>query len=351
MAKRNGRRLLSNVELASFCGQMAMILRAGMSVPEGLSIMLEDAGARQGREILEQLSETVEQTGSMAEAVRASGVFPEYAADMVDIGERSGRLDEVMASLRDYYEREEDIAKGVQSAVTYPLVMIGVMLVIVLILMTRVLPAFEEVLRQLGGGSGGLSENALSGARWISGAALVLLAVIAVGALVFVLLRRTARGRSWTSALGEKLPFTRKLRRQVAASRFAAGMALMLSSGLDPEQGLELVERLVDHQDTRSRIARCREEMTQGADFAEAVSSAGILSGVYARMAAIGYRTGTLDEVLARIADQYQEEVDSRIGRLVSILEPTLVAVLAVIVGAILLSVMLPLMSLMSGIG
>ena len=350
MAKRNGR-LLSNEEMVSFCGQMAMILRAGMPATEGLSIMLEDAGQRQGKEILGRMHDTAEQTGSLAQAVRESGVFPRYAADMVEIGERSGRLDEVMASLRDYYAREEEIARGIRGAVTYPLVMIGIMLVIVLVLMTQVLPVFEEIYLQLGGGSGGLSAGALGAGRWVSGAALAVLAVIAAGALALLLARQTARGRRFIAAAAERLPLFGKLSRQIAASRFASGMALMLSSGLDPEQGLELAERLVDHRDTRRRIGLCREEMAGGADFAEAVARTGILSGMYARMAAIGARTGALDEVLETIAQQYQDEVDARISRLVSILEPTLVAVLAVIVGAILLSVMIPLVSLMAGLG
>ena len=138
----------------------------------------------------------------------------------------------------------------------------------------------------------------------------------------------------------------------MAVSKFSAGMALTLGSGLDVEQSLEMTLRLVEHPEISKRIESCLDMMkTEQLNFAQALSKTGIFTGIYARMISIGYKTGALDSLMEKIAATYEEEIDQRLARLISVLEPTLVVILSVIVGLILLSVMLPLLGIMSGIG
>lgn len=350
MATQNAR-MLQNNEIASFCSQMAMILHAGISVLEGVEMMAEDVDTNQGKAILQEINQSLEQTGSLAQALKACRVFPQYAVDMVDIGEQSGKLEEVMRSLSSYYEREESIAQGIKSAVTYPFVMIGMMLVVILVLVVQVLPMFNQVFEQLGGDLNGFSQGVLNVGQAISRYSVVLIVLFVLCIVVYLILTKTRFGRRALRQLGSKAIFSRRLYHQIAAGRFASGMALMLSSGMDPEQGLEMVKRLVDNPVFAQKISECQRRVSEGEEFSKALVSAGIFTGVYARMVAIGYKTGAVDETLQKIAQQYEEEVDERIGQIVSRLEPTLVAVLSVIVGLILLSVMLPLMGIMSSIG
>ena len=113
---------LTNTELASFCSQMAMILKAGISSVEGITIMLEDAGSSQEKEILRIICDTLQTTGNFREALEETGAFPSHMLHMAELGEQSGRLDEVMDSLSRYYEREESVAQSIKSAVTYPFI-------------------------------------------------------------------------------------------------------------------------------------------------------------------------------------------------------------------------------------
>lgn len=342
---------LSNTELTTFCSQFALILRSGISSLEGLSIMQEDTPKGEGQELLSGMIRTMEETGSLYEALTASEVFPPYLCSMVEIGEQSGRLDDVMASLSEHYRREDEMAKNIKSAVSYPLVMLGMMIVVIFVLIVKVLPVFNEVFQQLGTGLGGISGTILSLGNTVSRYALVFVLVAAVIAGLFLYFAFTAKGRRQIRVFARSFLPTRKLMEKIACSRFASGMYLSLSSGLDTDQSLEMVSRLVDHPVIQEKIRNIQALILEGTSFADAVSQTNMFSGIYARMVSIGYKTGAMDDVMKQISVQYDEEIDSRMSDLVAKLEPTLVAILSIIVGLILLSVMLPLMGIMSNIG
>ena len=137
---------------------------------------------------------------------------------------------------------------------------------------------------------------------------------------------------------------------KLTACRFASGMSLTLSSGLSPEESLHLASGLIDQESFKEKIDLCRSSLESGGELHKALADAGIFTGIYARMASIGDRTGVLDEVMQNIADQYQEEIDQKFAGLMAALEPTLVIILSLVVGIILLSVMLPLMGIMSNL-
>ncbi|OUQ42263.1 secretion protein F [Drancourtella sp. An12] len=342
---------LSNTELTTFCSQFALILRSGISSLEGLSIMQEDSPKGEGQELLSGMIRTMEETGSLYEALTASEVFPPYLCSMVEIGEQSGRLDDVMASLSEHYRREDEMAKNIKSAVSYPLVMLGMMIVVIFVLIVKVLPVFNEVFQQLGTGLGGISGTILSLGNTVSRYALVFVLVAAVIAGLFLYFAFTTKGRRQIRVFARSFLPTRKLMEKIACSRFASGMYLSLSSGLDTDQSLEMVSRLVDHPVIQEKIRNIQALILEGTSFADAVSQTNMFSGIYARMVSIGYKTGAMDDVMKQISVQYDEEIDSRMSDLVAKLEPTLVAILSIIVGLILLSVMLPLMGIMSNIG
>ena len=341
----------SNTELTTFCSQFALILRSGISSLEGLSIMQEDSPKGEGQELLSGMIRTMEETGSLYEALTASEVFPPYLCSMVEIGEQSGRLDDVMASLSEHYRREDEMAKNIKSAVSYPLVMLGMMIVVIFVLIVKVLPVFNEVFQQLGTGLGGISGTILSLGNTVSRYALVFVLVAAVIAGLFLYFAFTTKGRRQIRVFARSFLPTRKLMEKIACSRFASGMYLSLSSGLDTDQSLEMVSRLVDHPVIQEKIRNIQALILEGTSFADAVSQTNMFSGIYARMVSIGYKTGAMDDVMKQISVQYDEEIDSRMSDLVAKLEPTLVAILSIIVGLILLSVMLPLMGIMSNIG
>ncbi|MCI8646483.1 MAG: type II secretion system F family protein [Firmicutes bacterium] len=341
---------LSNMEISSFCSQMAMILRSGISSMEGLSLMMEEVQDSDEKKLLECMYDRLQTTGSFYEAISAAGVFPPYMLQMVQIGEISGKTDDVMEALSSHYEREASLAQAIKNAVTYPMIMICMMVLVILILVTKVMPIFNQVFIQLGSEMTGFSKAVLDFGTSISHSSIILIDILILLVVATLYFSRTKRGRASFARFASRFIGTRALSEKIAACRFASGMHLTLSSGMSPEEALSLTENLIDNEPFKKRLNACKEKITQGEELSKILLSTGVFSGLYARMTSIGSRTGVLDEVMQDIAERYQEDLDLKFTRIISALEPTLVIVLSVIVGVILLSVMLPLVGLMSNL-
>ena len=342
---------LSNAELASFCGQLAMILRSGISALEGLSIMREDVPAGDGRKLLEDMTGIMETGGSFSDAVENAGCFPAYMCNMIRLGDQSGRLDDVLGSLSAYYRREEELARSIKSAVTYPLVMLGMMVAVMLVLIIKVLPVFNQVFRQLGAGLTGVSGAVLRMGEAMSRYSVVFVIVAAAVAAVCAYFLASRKGRAQIRRFSTRFFGTKKLSEKIACARFASGMHLALGSGLNIDESLDTVSRLVEHPTVGQKTQTIRKMVAEGGSLADAITQTGMFTGVYARMVNIGVKTGAIDEVMRQIAEQYDDEIEQNMQSVIAKLEPTLVAILSVAVGMILLSVMLPLMGIMSNIG
>lgn len=348
----SSRKALTASELSAFCSQIALILKAGVPVQEGIAIMSEDDGNVGGENILQTVRDACERGESFHNALAGAGVFPKYMLDMVNIGEQSGRLDEVMESLASYYERNEAISRSLKSAVTYPVLMIIMMLVVIAILIVKVLPIFSDVFAQLGTQMSGFSLSILEFGTLLNQYSVWIVGAFAVIIVLFAIFANTHKGRESFSGLFHKFFLTKRLASKMDAGHFASAMSMMLSSGLDVDQSLSMSHDLVEDKAIRSKIERCQNEISEkGVSFSDALSQARIFTGVYTRMVSVGFKTGSVDEVMRKIAEHYDQEVDDQISNMISILEPTLVAVLSLIVGMILLSVMLPLMGVMTSIG
>lgn len=350
MEKRTQQGKLTNLEIASFCSEMAMILKSGISSLEGVDLLREDAQTKAEKELLDEIYQSVMDTGRLDQALEETKVFPEYLIRMTQIGEETGTLDEVMESLAEHYDREEAIRRSVRSAISYPLLMIGMMLVIIIILMTKVMPVFDQVFRQFGQEMTGFSRGILLAGNALSRYSAVFAVLLAVIVCAGIYFTKTESGRKKLYHIGSGFAFSRELKDKLSACRFAGGMSLALKSGLTPEQGMEFSENLIEDDDFRKKVAECKADMENGTDIAEALVKAGIFTGVYARMTSIAGKAGMMDEMMGRIADECEEEVDEKLSSMIAVLEPTLVIILSVIVGTILLSVMLPLLGIMSGL-
>lgn len=255
-----------------------------------------------------------------------------------------------MASLSDYYDKEAALNQTIRSAVTYPLIMILMMLLVILVLITKIMPIFNQVFKQLGSEMSGLSLAILQVGEFLNSHAIACAIVCAVLIILFFYLFRTERGHRTLRTWARHLPGMRTLSERISSSRFANGMALTLSSGLTPQECLQLTYDLIEDDNFHQRLKLCTEDVADGEDLCEALQKRGVFSGLYAKMASLGSRTGMLDEVMRKIADQYEEEINIRLSGVIAAIEPTLVIILSLIVGLILLSVMLPLISIMAGL-
>lgn len=347
---------LSNQELIMFCDHMSMVLKAGLTPAAGIDLMLEDSASEAGKEILRPIAEKCNEGYSFSEALEASGVFPPYALHMIEIGNTSGKLDEVMDSLVYHYSREEALAQGIKNAVTYPFLIIMMMLVVIVILVIKVLPIFQQVFIQLGTELTGFSKSLLKLGNTLTTYSVLFVALFALCVFGFLFFTQSAAGKKIFSEFCSKFFLTKGLYHKISSARFASGMAITLSAGLETEKSLDLVERLVDNKEMNKKIQQCRhmmegDETNIPVSFSKALVASGIFNSMYSKMISIGFTTGSVDQVFRKIADSYDQEIEKNMNDTVSVLEPTLVILLSIVVCLILLSVIMPLMGIMSSIG
>ena len=340
---------LTNAEIQAFCSQMSMILKSGISSTEGLSIMLDDARNTEEQKFLKTALDTLNMTGSLYEAMKATGACPDYFIYMIQIGEQTGTLDDVMNSLSDYYAKEDSLSQTIRTAVSYPLIMIIMMIAVILILITKVMPVFNQVFHQLGSDMTGISRGFLNMGIFLNNHVVISTAILIALVVLLFFLFRTSSGQKKLQSFARHFGVMRKLSEKIAARRFADGMALTLGSGLTPQNSLQLSLQLVEDSDFLTRLNACEDAVSAGDDLCDTLLKHHIFSGLYARMASIGAKTGAMDEVMRKISGCYEEEIDEQIDGLIAAIEPTLVIILSIIVGIILLSVMLPLVSIMAG--
>ena len=338
-------------DISLFCAQLSMLLRSSIPAGDGVAAIAESVQDVNAKKRLLEMEEKLSSGRPLYKALKESGAFPSYAVNMIEIGEKAGKLDEVLESLSVYYEREDALKKRVKSAVVYPFILVLMMAVVIAVLVAKVLPVFQQVIEDLGSEVSGGSAFVMTTGVAIGKYAFLALLLLAAVLLVFAVVTRTQRGSLSVSHMLSRFVLTRRLSKKIAAARFASVFSMLLSSGYGADEALEMIPGILDNEKVIEKVKKCREMLQNGVSFVEAVEKAELFDGVYGRMVGIGNKTGHLDTVMKKLADIYQEEVDASIEKTVSVIEPVLVGILSVVIGAILLSVMLPLMSIITSIG
>ena len=342
---------LKSNEISSFCRQMSLLLKAGIAPADGIDLLEQDCHDNSAKKVYQAISQVLHSGEKFHVALSMSEVFPDYVIHMVTIGEESGNMDTVMESLADYYDREEAIESNIKSAVSYPLIMVFMMLIVVMVLITKVLPIFEQVFAQLGTSMSGFAQSLLTLGSALNRYSIVLVFVLVLIAVLFIYFYGTSSGRTNFRKIIRVFSPTKKLMQDIELERFASGMVLTLSSGMDTYEGLSLVKKLTSDEEMKNKIDQCRELLLDGDSFPEALEKTNIFTSFYAQMISVGFKSGSMDEAMKQVSVRIEKDTERRIYSLISILEPTLVIILSVIVGMILLSVILPLMGIMSSIG
>ena len=340
----------SSAELSTFCGQVALVLEAGLPLYDGMETLAGTEAGSANADIYQKASKGVTETGSLYEALKDDDRWPSYLVEMVGIGERSGQLEKVMRGLETYYAREDRIRSSVVSAVTYPLVLGVMLVVIVLILLWRVLPVFRRVLGSMGIGmseSGSALMSIGSAVGWI---VLVLVALVLIVVVAAVVGLRTKHRDKVLELIQRCIPSLSKLNRKLSASRVASVLSMMLSSGFPTEEALDMTATVLNDKEAAERVRGIRTSLDNGATFSDAITGTGLFDDLQNRMIKMGSATGREDQVLGRLAELYEEQVEDEISRLVAIIEPTLVALLSIVIGAVLLSVMLPMAGILTSL-
>lgn len=341
---------LTDTELSAFAGQLAMILHSGISVLEGISILRDDSPSKEIQQILSVVYDSLEQTGELSGALRESGVYPDYFLKMTELGERSGTLEDVMDALCEYYERQHTLFTGIREALTSPLILLGMLFAVLLVLMTQVMPVFEEVFIQLGIEIGTITGSVFLIGKGMQKAAIILLILVAAAAGSCAFLLRKSDNKARFLAFAQKLPFIRTISLQLCRARFANVLSIALHSGLDIGESISLACDLIEQPAFLEPVTQAAALIEDGNDFADSLRQCNVFTGLDARMVSIGFKTGSAETALQKISQHCQKEANAKIQNAVGMIEPVLTAVLSVLTGIILISVMLPLLSVMANL-
>ena len=335
--------------LPIFCKELYGLARAGIPTGEGLRLLREDETDPQVLSWLDELYDLAQEGMPLSQALRESGAFPDYLTDMVYLAEGTGRLEDSLLSLSRFYDRRLRMKSDIKSAVTVPVVLLVVMIAVVILLVTRVLPVFDGVFAQLGAKMGPVATGMMNAGSSLAKAGTglaVVLAVLAVIALIVALVPTLLeRFLGWfrTNFGG------RGVLGQMAVSRFASALSMAVASGMSMEEAIGLSAKLcVGAREIDEKTSRCREDVTDGVSAADALTACGLFSNRDCRLMKLAEQTGSLHEALEDIAGRQEEESLRRIDRLIGSIEPAIIVITSVLAGVILISVMLPLMGLLS---
>lgn len=344
-------KVISNEDISYLCLELSMLLQAGVMPGDALTLIAQESDA-EFNTLLTSMSEEVDGGASLAEAFRNADCFPSYVCRLLETGEQTGRSAESLEALSRYYESMGRLNRRVRQALLYPAMMLVLMLIVVGILLVRVLPIFDDVYASMGGRLTGIAGGLLSLGRWLDSVMPVLwgiLAVVAVFSLLFALVGpfRTKVTGWWRSKRGDK-----GVSRKINDSRLAQVLSMYMASGLPMEDALtQAADLLEEVPAARNRCLQCRDRIEKGETTWNALRESELLPAASCRLLDMAQKSGSADQVMAKIAGDLEEESEAEVEDKVSRIEPALVLLSSVLVGLILVSVMLPLMHIMAAIG
>lgn len=344
--------ILSEEQISVFCRSLAMMLRSGVTMQEAVELFVQDGDDASPllHSTAQQMEKALGEGQSFAQTARDTGAFPEYALGVFSMAELSGRLDEVLDRLADYYDRQHALNERLRSTLTYPVALLLMMCCVLSVLVFSVLPMFVRVYNSLTGSLAASSYAYVLAASLIGRVSLVLAVAVSAVLLVLAVMLHTQKGREKLNGPMERSRFTRQAARQLAVSQMADTVSTMLASGAEEDSALEQCIRQTSHTGLRTALQACRSDMQQGTGMAQAFLRHKVLPPLYARMLQGGSESGSLPAAMESVALRMGQEAENALCRLIDDIEPVLIGFLTVSVGFTLLSVMLPLLGILSAV-
>jgi type IV pilus assembly protein PilC len=337
--------------VAVFTRQLATLVDAGMPLLRGLRLLEQQETNRALKRIIGEVSAGVEGGSSLSEVLAAHPrAFNRLYVNMVKAGELGGALELTLRRLAEFIEKAQKIKGKVKSAMVYPVAVITVAAGILTLMMAFVIPRFRQVFDGLtGSGLPWFTEFVF----WLSEIVrhnLVLAAIVAVaGAFAFVALLRTKWGRWTFDQFKLRMPVLGKVFRKAAISRFSRTLGTLLGSGVPILQALAIVRETVGNVVVSRMVSSVHDSVKEGETMTAPLRSANVFPPVVVGMVDVGEQTGALPDMLMKIADNCDDEVDNAVNGLTSLLEPVLIVFLAVVVGGIVIAMFLPLITIVNG--
>lgn len=331
--------------------QLATMLRSGIPLASSLTALVEQSGHPDLEVVLRDVREKVTQGTTLADALaNHPGYFDDLFVNMVKAGEASGTLDEVLGRLADFNQKQDRIRAKISAALAYPMVMVMFGFLVIVVLMTFVVPRIMGVLQRGPAGKGAalplptrilVTVSDFTGQYWW----------LIIGTIVFVMVSFKLALRSEefayrVDAFRLRIPILGDLFRKSAVSRFCVTLATMLKSGIPALQALTIVQGIVGNRVLARVVGEVHDKIVEGADISGPIKKSGVFPPVVGYMIAVGEQAGTLEEMLTRVAEAYDEEVEISSQKVTAMIEPVLIVSMSLVVGFIVVAILLPILQI-----
>jgi type IV pilus assembly protein PilC len=335
-------------DLGVFTRQFATMINAGLPMVQCLDILSSQMDKPNFKKIVSDVMYDVEAGSTLAEALRKQSCFSDLYVNMVEAGEAGGILDVILNRLAVYLEKADALIKKVKGAMTYPAVVMTVCIGASVFMLMFIIPTFAQMFKDFGGQLPlptkivmGLSDF-LRANWWLLAGAVVAIVI------AFRRYYKTESGRYRIDRLTLKMPILGPVIRKSAVARFTRTLGTLVSSGVPIMNGLEITARTSGNKVIEEAVLKTRTSISEGNTIAEPLKESGVFPPMVVQMIGVGEQTGALDEMLEKVADFYDSEVDAAVNALTSIIEPVMIVVMGTIVGSMLIAMYLPMFKLVT---
>jgi type IV pilus assembly protein PilC len=330
-------------DIVVFARIFATMINAGLPLIQCLDLLSQQEQNKTFAKIITTVKEDIEGGSTLHDALKKHPrVFDELFVNLVAAGESGGILDVILNRLSNYMEKAMKLKSRVKSAMTYPAIVLVVAVAVVALLLVYVIPVFKKLFESMGGQLPGPTQFLIDVSEFTQSYFLFMIGFLAVFVYLFRRYYRTEKGRRTVDALVLKAPVFGPLIKKVAVAKFTRTLSTMLGSGVPILEGLSIVSKTAGNVIIESAIMKTRQSISEGRTIAEPLAETDIFPAMVVQMIAVGEATGALDAMLEKIADFYDDEVDTAVGALTTMLEPFMMVFLGVVVGGMIICMYLP---------
>jgi type IV pilus assembly protein PilC len=334
-------------ELSIFCRQFATMVNSGLPILRSLAILADQTESEELSKVVTAVRLDVEQGSSLSVAMaKHPKAFNDLFIAMVKSGEAGGVLDDVLLSLADMIEKEVKLRSKIKSAMTYPVAVLGLVILIMAAMLLFVVPQFKSIYEQLDSGLPLPTQILLSMSDAVKSYWYLVGAAVAAAVFAFRRYKRTEPGRAQIDAIKLKVPVFGSLFHKTALSRFSSTLGMLLKSGVPILQALDIVSDTVNNKVISKAVVATQNSVRQGESIAKPLAKYPVFPGMVVQMLAVGEETGQIDSMLEKVADFYNSEVEAQVDALTSLIEPLLIAVIGGCVGAAVVALYMPMFNI-----
>lgn len=339
-------------DLVIFVRQFATMIDSGLPLVQCLDIQSKQAPNPTFREQLASIKEQVESGSTFADALKKyPNTFDELFRNMIAAGEVGGILDTILNRLAQYLEKADKLKRQIKGAMMYPTIVMVVAFGVVVLLLLKVVPTFEEMFAEFGQALPAPTQIVMDLSKWLQANFFFGSIGITAGIYGLKYFYSTKRGEVLIDGLMLKAPVFGDLLTKVAVARFCRTLGTMISSGVPILEALDICGRTAGNKVIENAVMRVRDAISEGRTIADPLQEAKVFPEMVCQMISVGEATGALDVMLNKVADFYEEEVDQAVENLTSMIEPLIIVFLGVVIGGLVIAMYMPIFSMASGIG